>query len=283
MTFRPSSSRRRRLTNATRRRTNADRRRRGALASGRGASAFAPPGARRSGCPLYAVASRDRHRSTAAHRRGARRVDAVSHLAGAAVDSRRRRDQPDRRRERAERGRRRGADPRHDSRAQPRGAAQPGGHRVDLRRARRRAHPMRHVPRSSRRRRHLPHDSGARDFGRTARAVARDPGAVRRSRRPRARRRPALERQVDAHLRVRRSDQPHAQRSRHHAREPDQVRAREPRLARQPARSARRPQRLVAVARAALRENPDVLVDRRFRLAGNRDAGARGCAIRATS
>ena len=38
-----------------------------------------------------------------------------------------------------ERSRRRGADSRHHPRAQPRSAAQPGGHRVDLRRARRRA------------------------------------------------------------------------------------------------------------------------------------------------
>ena len=37
---------------------------------------------------------------------------------------------------------------------------------------------------------------------------------------------------------------------------------------------------LLLVARAALRENPDVLVDRGFRIAGNRDAGARSRPVR---
>ena len=42
---------------------------------------------------LHAIAPRDGHRSPAPHRRRARRVDAVSHVAGSPVHSRRRRDQ----------------------------------------------------------------------------------------------------------------------------------------------------------------------------------------------
>ncbi len=234
------------------------------------ASALTPTGPWRSERALHAVAARDGHRSPAPHRRRARRVDAVSHLAGASVHSRRRRDRADRGGERLERGGRRDADSRHGSRAQPRSASQPGRNRVDVRRARGRANPLRDLPRSSRRRRHLPHDSRARDFCRAARAVARDSGAVRRSRWARACDRPALERQVDPYLCVRRSHQPHAQRSRHHHREPDQVRAREPRLARQPARSARRSQRaVIGGARGAARE-PRRARGRGLRLAGNR-------------
>ncbi len=88
----------------------------------------------RSGRPFFAAASPDGYRSPAPHRRGARRVNTVPDVAGASGDSSGRRDWSHRWRERAQRARCRGADPRPHPRAQPRGAPQPGGHRMDLRR-----------------------------------------------------------------------------------------------------------------------------------------------------
>ena len=90
----------------------------------------------------------------------------------------------------------------------------------------RRPRPVHELPRSPRAGRRVPPDADAFGLGRSARAAAPGAGAGDRAGRARARGRSALERQAHADVGVRRSDQPHAPRSRHHDRARDQHRPR---------------------------------------------------------
>jgi len=114
-------------------------------------------------------------------------------------------------------------------------------------------------PRPARAGRRVPADSDAADFGRSAGAVARYPVAVRRARGPGLVRRPAAERQVDAHLGVRHLI--NGTRSGLHRHLETEIKFRARQQAGDVTSASRARARDDAAGRqAALRENPDVLV-----------------------
>ena len=156
--------------------------------------------------------TRRRDRSAAAHRRGARRIGAVPDVGFAPVDSRRGRPAPPRFGSAAVARRRRERDSRDCAGERPRIDRPRRSDGMDRRVRRRRPHPLHDLRRSSRSRRAAADDRDARGHRGTTRPGARSAGAGHRAAGPRARRRPARQRQVDADLRARRSRQSPARR-----------------------------------------------------------------------